>query len=108
MKQILKSILLILNQSEKRGLVRLIIADIVIAMLDVAFLGLLLMMVNFYTQREPGNNYSFLPAGFANNKSLWLIGIFLVLFAIKNCIGFFAQNAQQHFFLQGGVKAVRM
>jgi len=98
LKQILKSILLILDRSEKRRLVRSIIVDIVIAMLDVAFLGLLLLIVNFYSKREPGNNYSFLPAGFANNKSLWLIGIFLVLFAIKNCIGFFAQNAQQHFF----------
>ncbi|SDH02711.1 ATP-binding cassette domain-containing protein [Mucilaginibacter gossypii] len=98
MKQILKSILLILDRSEKRRLIRSIIVDIVIALLDVAFLGLLLLIVNFYTQREPGNNYSFLPVGFTNNKSLWLIGIFLVLFAVKNCIGFFAQNAQQHFF----------
>lgn len=68
-------------------------------MLDVAFLGLLLLMVNFYTQQSVRNNYIFLPAGLAN-KSLWLIGIFLVLFAIKNCIGFFAQNAQHHFFYQ--------
>ncbi|WPV02492.1 ABC transporter ATP-binding protein [Mucilaginibacter sp. cycad4] len=98
MKQILKGILLILNQHEKARLVRLIIADIVIAMLDVAFLGLLLLMVNFYTQQGLANNYHFLPAGLANKKSLWLIGIFLVLFAMKNCIGFFAQNAQQHFF----------
>lgn len=100
MKQILKSILLILNQSEKRRLIRLIIADIAIALLDVAFLALLLLLVNFYTQQGPRNNYGFLPADLVNNKSLWLIGIFLVLFAIKNCIGFFAQNAQHYFFYQ--------
>jgi ABC-type multidrug transport system fused ATPase/permease subunit len=100
LKQILKSILLILNQPEKRRLIRLIIADIVIALLDVAFLALLLLMVNFYTQQGARNNYGFLPASLFNNKSLWLIGIFLVLFAIKNCIGFFAQNAQHHFFYQ--------
>lgn len=78
----------------------MIIADIVIALLDVAFLALLLLMVNFYTQQGTRNNYVFLPASLVSNKSLWLIAIFLVLFAVKNCIGFFAQNAQHHFFYQ--------
>jgi ABC-type bacteriocin/lantibiotic exporter with double-glycine peptidase domain len=100
LKQILKSILLILTRPEKARLIRLIIADIVIALLDVTFLALLLLLVNFYTQQGAANNYRFLPASLANNKSLWLIGMFLVLFAIKNCIGFFAQNAQHHFFYQ--------
>ncbi|SEN40640.1 ABC-type multidrug transport system, ATPase and permease component [Mucilaginibacter gossypiicola] len=100
MKQILKSILLILNQSEKRRLIGLIIADIVIALLDVTFLAMLLLIVNFYTQQGVRNNYDFLPAGLVNDKSLLPIAIFLVLFAIKNCIGFFAQNAQHHFFYQ--------
>ena len=100
MKQVLKSILLILSQSEKRRLARLIIVDIIVALLDVAFLAMLLLMVNFYTQQGTRTNYNFLSASFVDNKSLWLIGIFLVLFAIKNCIGFFAQNAQHHFFYQ--------
>ncbi|WP_114938456.1 ATP-binding cassette domain-containing protein [Mucilaginibacter endophyticus] len=97
MKQILKSIGLILNHQEKAKFIRLIIADIVVALLDVAFLGLLLLIVNFYTQ-DTAHNLGFLPASIADNRSLWLIGIFLVLFALKNCIGFFAQNAQHHFF----------
>lgn len=100
MKQILKSILLILTQREKARLIRLIIADIVIALLDVTFLALLLLLVNFYTHQGATNNYHFLPDGLASNKSLWLIGMFLVLFAIKNCVGFFVQNAQHHFFYQ--------
>jgi len=100
LKQVLKSILLILSQSEKRRLARLIIVDIIVALLDVAFLAMLLLMVNFYTQQGTRTNYNFLSASFVDNKSLWLIGIFLVLFAIKNCIGFFAQNAQHHFFYQ--------
>ena len=74
--------------------------DIIVALLDVAFLAMLLLMVNFYTQQGTRTNYNFLSASFVDNKSLWLIGIFLVLFAIKNCIGFFAQNAQHHFFYQ--------
>jgi len=57
-------------------------------------------MVNFYTQQGINNNYNFLPASLVNDKSLWFIGVFLVLFAIKNCIGFLAQNAQHHFFYQ--------
>lgn len=98
MKQILKSILLILTRSEKARFIRLIIGDIVIALLDVAFLGMLLLIVNFYTLQGTRNNYDFLPAGLVNNRSLWLIGVFLVLFAVKNCIGFFVQNAQHYFF----------
>ncbi|WP_121810652.1 ATP-binding cassette domain-containing protein [Mucilaginibacter kameinonensis] len=97
MKQILKSIRLILNHQEKAKFIRLILADIIVALLDVAFLGLLLLIVNFYTQNT-AHNLGFLPAFIADNRSLWLIGIFLVLFALKNCIGFFAQNAQHHFF----------
>lgn len=97
MKQILKSISLILNHREKAKFIRLIIADIVVALLDVAFLGLLLLIVNFYTQNT-AHNLGFLPAFIADNRSLWLIGIFLVLFALKNSIGFFSQNAQHHFF----------
>ncbi|UOE51843.1 ABC transporter ATP-binding protein/permease [Mucilaginibacter sp. SMC90] len=98
LKQILKSILPILTRREKTRFIRLIIGDIVIALLDVAFLGMLLLIVNFYTLQGTRNNYDFLPAGLVNNRSLWLIGVFLVLFAVKNCIGFFVQNAQHHFF----------
>lgn len=98
MKQIIKSISLILNQQEKTKLIRLIIADVVIALLDVVFLGLLLIIVNFYTQNTASHVSAFLPASIANSRSLWLIGSFLLLFALKNCIGFFAQNSQHHFF----------
>ncbi|MDB5146237.1 MAG: ATP-binding cassette protein [Mucilaginibacter sp.] len=97
MKQILKSISLILNQQEKAKFIRLIIADIAIALLDVVFLGLLLLIVNFYTQNT-AHKLGFLPVSIANNQSLWLIGVFLILFAFKNCIGFYSQNAQHHFF----------
>lgn len=98
MKQIIKSIGLILNRQEKNTLIRLIIADVVIALLDVAFLGALLLIVNFYTQNAAARVSAFLPGALADNNSLWLIGIFLLLFAVKNCIGFFSQNAQHHFF----------
>jgi ABC-type multidrug transport system fused ATPase/permease subunit len=98
LKQIIKSIRLILNHQEKAKLIRLIIADVIVALLDVVFLGLLLFIVNFYTQNTSGNYLGFLPPSIASNKSLWLIGVFLLLFALKNCIGFFAQNAQHHFF----------
>ncbi|MEO3406194.1 ABC transporter ATP-binding protein [Mucilaginibacter sp. CAU 1740] len=98
MKQIIKSIGLVLNHQEKSKLIRLIVADVVIALLDVAFLGALLLIVNFYTQNTAVHVTTFLPAKLADNHSLWLIGIFLLLFAFKNCIGFFAQNSQHHFY----------
>jgi ABC-type bacteriocin/lantibiotic exporter with double-glycine peptidase domain len=98
LKQIIKSIGLVLNDQEKSKLIRLIVADVVIALLDVAFLGALLLIVNFYTQNTAAHFTTFVPAKLADNHSLWLIGIFLLLFAFKNCIGFFAQNSQHHFY----------
>ncbi|WP_162996329.1 ATP-binding cassette domain-containing protein [Mucilaginibacter celer] len=98
MKQIIKSISLVLNHQEKSKLIRLIVADVVIALLDVAFLGALLLIVNFYTQNAAVHAIGFLPAALADNHSLWLIGFFLLLFALKNGIGFFVQNSQHHFF----------
>ncbi|MBD1364881.1 ABC transporter ATP-binding protein [Mucilaginibacter sp. ZT4R22] len=98
MKQILKSIFLILIQQEKSKLFKLIVFDVLIALLDIAFLALLLVIINFYTQVSGANRLAFLPVWLGDNNSLKLIGLFLLLFACKNALGFFGQRAQHHFF----------
>ncbi|MDR6943353.1 ABC transporter ATP-binding protein [Mucilaginibacter pocheonensis] len=70
-----------------------------ISILDIAFLGMLLLVVGFYTSNKPVSpTYSFLPAGWFNKNSLLLIGLFLVLFSLKNSFGFFILRFQHHFF----------
>jgi ABC-type multidrug transport system fused ATPase/permease subunit len=96
--QILKSIFLILIPKEKSKLFKLIAFDVLIALLDIAFLASLLVIINFYTQVPGENRLAFLPLWLADSSSLKLIGLFLLLFAGKNTLGFFGQKAQHHFF----------
>ena len=76
----------------------LIIFDLVIGILDIAFLGLLLVVINFYTKDASLPQISFLPKFLVNQNSLALIGIFLVFFSIKNWIGYRGLKSQHHFF----------
>nr|WP_294945231.1 ABC transporter ATP-binding protein [uncultured Mucilaginibacter sp.] len=98
MKHIFKSIFLILAPQEKGKLLKLIFFDVLIALLDIAFLGALLFVINFYTQASGAVKPAFLPTTLADNRSLLLISIFLTLFALKNTLAFFTQKVQHHFF----------
>ncbi len=97
MKQILKDIFKILNAGEKEILWKLAIADVFISILDIGFLIALLWLVDYYTR--PGKavlphiisfplfiNYPFLP-----------IGLFTVLFLIKNILGFLVLKGEYNF-----------
>jgi len=73
------------------------VLDSAIGMLDIAFLGGLLLVINFYTTNNlPASYIHFLP--FANKNSLALLSIFLVLFSLKNCGGYLLAGKQQTFF----------
>lgn len=98
MKQIINGIFAILDGRERTKLWQLIVFDLVIGLLDVAFLGLLLLIVNFYTSGVVRPAFSFLPAALANQNSLLLIIIFLILFSLKNWFGFIGLKFQHHFF----------
>jgi ABC-type multidrug transport system fused ATPase/permease subunit len=98
LKHIVTSILNILNQNEKAKLIKLILADLLIGLLDIAFLGLLLVVINFYTKNTAPSNLSFLPHALVNQNSLLLIGVFFTLFALKNAFGYFISKSQHHFF----------
>ncbi len=98
MKQILTDILNILQKQERIKLAKLILFDLVMGVLDVAFLGMILVVINFYIKNQQPAIVSFLPAKLANRDSLMLIGLFLILFGFKNWIGYVNSKLQQHFF----------
>ncbi|MCR8559971.1 ABC transporter ATP-binding protein/permease [Mucilaginibacter sp. BJC16-A38] len=98
MKQILQGISAILNTREKIKLYQLIIFDLVIGMLDIAFLGALLFVLNLYTKNTAPANISFLPQALMNSGSLTLIVVFFVLFSVKNLFGYIGLKSQHHFF----------
>jgi ABC-type bacteriocin/lantibiotic exporter with double-glycine peptidase domain len=98
LKQILSAISAILNSREKIKLYKLIVFDLAIGMLDIAFLAMLLFVLNLYTKNTVPAKVLFLPQALLNPGSLLLIGIFFILFSIKNWFGFTGLKSQHHFF----------
>ncbi|MCO5949571.1 ATP-binding cassette domain-containing protein [Mucilaginibacter flavidus] len=98
MKQVLAGISAILNGREKMKLYKLIVFDLVIGVLDIAFLGALLFVLNLYTKNSTQIRLSFLPQLLLNPDSLLLIGVFFILFSLKNLFGYIGLKSQHHFF----------
>jgi ABC-type multidrug transport system fused ATPase/permease subunit len=73
--------------------------DLVIGILDIAFLGLMLLVINFYTKTGASNTNSFLDH-FFNKNSLLLISGFFFLFALKNLLGYFISRSENFFFYE--------
>lgn len=97
LKQFISNILCILNRKEKVKFFRYIILNLGIGILDIAFLGTLLFVINFYTTKSKVINPLFLQSVF-NKNSLLLIGIFFILFSLKNWLGYRLSKSQNHFF----------
>jgi ABC-type multidrug transport system fused ATPase/permease subunit len=93
LKLILKNILAILTQKEKRDLGLFTVLNIIISILDIAFLAFLLFVVGFYTGAPFPNRFIFL-ANFFKPYPLVLITAFFLLFSLKNFIGFLIFKAQ--------------
>jgi ABC-type multidrug transport system fused ATPase/permease subunit len=97
LKHIIKSILSILTRKERVHLFTHIILDLVIGILDIAFLGFLLLVINFYTTNN--NAASRLPLlSLFDKNSLLLIGIFFILYSLKNWLGYRISKSQNVFF----------
>ncbi|MDB5110525.1 MAG: hypothetical protein JWR67_1639 [Mucilaginibacter sp.] len=97
MKHFISAVLNILDRKEKAKMSALIVLDLVISVLDIAFLGLLVVIINFYTKNNISNNHllsQFLP----NKNSLLLIGMFFLLFSLKNWLGYVISKSQKEFF----------
>jgi ABC-type multidrug transport system fused ATPase/permease subunit len=97
LKQILSRIFKTLNRSEKKTFGSLIILNIIISILDIAFLGLLLFIVDFYTKNSGKLSVAFLPKALFDKNSILLICAFFVLFSIKNLLGFIIFRSQYNF-----------
>jgi len=79
-------------------LYKLIIFDLVIGVLDIAFLAGLLFVLNLYTKNSTQIRHSFLPQSLLNPDSLLLIGAFFILFSLKNLFAYIGLKSQHHFF----------
>lgn len=97
MKQIIRNILTILTKKEKQALFSLAIADVLISILDIAFLAALLFIINFYTGTDKQTvSGIFHSPVFINNPVLPII-LFFILFGAKNLFGFIIFKSQYNF-----------
>jgi ABC-type bacteriocin/lantibiotic exporter with double-glycine peptidase domain len=85
LKRIVKNISIILDAREKRRMVQLILLDILVSILDIAFLAMLLWIIQFYTHPAPTMH---LPNAFLHQYPLLPIIVFFILFSVKNFLGF--------------------
>jgi ABC-type multidrug transport system fused ATPase/permease subunit len=96
LKYLATAILSILNKQEKQKIGSLIILDLVIGILDIAFLGGMLLVINFYT--NGGASTPQVITHYFNKDSLMLISGFLLLFGLKNWLGYRIAKSQNFFF----------
>lgn len=89
MIRFLSGIAHILDQKERVRLFVLTFWDIVISALDVIFLGLTVLIVNFYIRNSGPAHLSFLPHQLTDRNSLVLIAVFFVLFSLKNVFAYY-------------------
>lgn len=76
---------------------RLILFDLFISVLDIAFLGALLFVVSLYTSGTPVVR-RLLPFSWLKPDSVLPIGLFMLLYCGKNWLGYLITRFQHHFF----------
>ena len=97
MKYFIQSVLSILDHKEKLRFGLNILLDLLIGLLDVVFLGLLLIIINFYSINQFPVTH-FLQQSLFDKNSLMLIILFLCLYGIKNWLGYHIIKSQNSFF----------
>jgi ABC-type multidrug transport system fused ATPase/permease subunit len=97
LKKLLQDISAILDRREKTALWRLILFDVIISVLDIAFLVILLYIVHFYTEVHPTPAKPHSLFSLYERSPLVMMGVFFALFALKNLAGFLVLRLQFRF-----------
>ncbi|MES2418171.1 MAG: ABC transporter ATP-binding protein [Bacteroidota bacterium] len=97
MKHLITTVLTILNPKERVRMFKLIAADLVINILDIVFLALMLLLVNFYTKGATVSSAAIFNY-LTHHNSLFLVTAFFLLFSLKNWLGYRISALQHHFF----------
>ncbi len=97
MMQIVKHIFLILTQKEKRQFIQLVVLDVIVSILDIAFLVLLLYILNFYADPTHSIKYSAFSFTLFQKFPLLPVLLFFFLFSIKNIFAFMVSRMQYRF-----------
>jgi len=96
LKSFISDILGILNRAEKAKAVTLTAFDVLVCALDIVFLGGLLLLINYYANGNTNKHFFFIYLN--NDHSLLFISIFLVLYGVKNWLGYKVASSENAFF----------
>lgn len=97
--KILHKTLSILDAGEKKKIWQLSLEDVIVSVMDIVFLVGLLFVIRFYTEPVSAQPLH----GFATGRNLLdhhrvlFITLFLILFALKNFLGFWVSKQQYEF-----------
>jgi len=97
LKKIIRNIFIILQRQEKAALIRLVLFDVAISVLDICFLAALLYVIHFYTEPGRSTRMGNFPFTVFNKYPLLLIAAFFILYGIKNLLGFMVSRMQFRF-----------
>ena len=89
-----------ISPAEKRRFWGLIMLNVFISMADIAALAVLLLVIQFYIQPAASSWPDVLPAWLNDRNSVALVTVFLLLFALKNLLGYWVNHAQYRFVYQ--------
>ena len=78
----------------------LVFWDVVISALDIVFLGLTVIIINFYIQNSTSTYLAFLPRELNDRNSVLLITVFFILFGIKNILAYLVSASEYSFIYQ--------
>jgi len=94
---LIAKVLQLLNRHERHKIYRLIFFDAIISLLDIAFLAALLFLLSFYTNGKINPKIADVLQP-AIISPVIAIGIFFILFSLKNWLGYRLLTFQHHFF----------
>jgi len=96
----IRKILLILTRKEKKHLVIHMLLDILIAIADIGFLAMLLLILNHYTNKTAQvGRWAFAEVWFEGKNPMLLIIGFFLLFSLKNGLAYFIFRGQTRYLL---------
>src|SRR5580692_129535 len=93
MLKLIRKITVVLTPHERGRLILLTVLDTVSSVADIAGLAVLLWLIRLYAAGPAGGS-GFLPGWLGDPQSLWPIGLFFLLFVIKNWLSFRIYSAQ--------------
>ncbi|HLY70627.1 MAG TPA: ABC transporter ATP-binding protein [Puia sp.] len=100
MKKVAKNIFSLLTHPEKRWFLWITASDIFINILDIIFLGALIVFINDYTRQPYSSVHPGVIGRLAANHFYPAVIAFFFCFSLKNLIGFFVIKKQNHFVYQ--------